>query len=105
VILANTGEAQALAVADRLRLAVRALKLPHPGRAEGIVTISLGSAVMLAGGSSGPIVDAASLIDAADDALYRAKEAGRDRAESFSQTVAALPPAPAPAPALRLDPA
>ena len=105
VILANTGEAQALAVSDRLRLAVRALKLPHPGRAEGIVTISLGLAVMLAGGSSGPIVDAASLINAADDALYRAKEAGRDRAESFSQTVAALPPAPAPAPALRLDPA
>jgi diguanylate cyclase (GGDEF)-like protein len=104
VILANTREAEAVAVAERLRLAVRALKLPHAGRAEAIVTISLGVAVMGESAAS-TILDAATLIHAADHALYRAKEAGRDRVASFEGTVAAPPPTIVPAPSLRLDPA
>jgi diguanylate cyclase (GGDEF)-like protein len=96
VILANTREAEAVSVADRLRLAVRALNLPHAGRTEGIVTISLGVAVMLGGEASVAIADATNLVEAADHALYRAKEAGRDRVESFGEPVLAPPPAIAP---------
>ncbi len=102
VILPNTRAAEAAAIAERLRLAVRALQLPHEARAAGIVTISLGLAV-LDETRAATIRDAATLIDAADNALYRAKEAGRDRVETFSEAVMAPPPAVLPAPALRLD--
>jgi len=102
VILPNTRAAEAAAIAARLRLALRALQLPHEARVAGIVTISLGLAV-LDETRAATIIDAATLIDAADNALYRAKEAGRDRVETFSEAVMAPPPAVLPAPALRLD--
>jgi diguanylate cyclase (GGDEF)-like protein len=88
VILANTWEAEAVAVADRLRLAVRAMQLPHKARAEGIVTISLGVAVLGAPGTT-TLIDAATLIAAADEALYRAKQSGRDQVQCCSEALAA----------------
>ena len=62
-------------VAERIRLAVRTLGIPHAGSPFGVVTISAGAAAMI------PFEDdrAASLVAAADRALYDAKADGRDR--------------------------
>jgi diguanylate cyclase (GGDEF)-like protein len=103
VILAATREPEAIAVAERLRFAVRAMNLPHAAEAGGIVTISLGVAVMQPG--AGTITDAQTLIEAADRALYRAKEGGRDRVASFAAAPDDAQIVAAPTPSLRLDPA
>jgi diguanylate cyclase (GGDEF)-like protein len=106
VILQATREAEAMAVAERLRMAVRAMDLPHAAQEGGIVTISLGVAVMEPGRTGERrIVDARTLIDAADRALYQAKDGGRDRIAAFAEASAAPASAVLPAPALRLDPA
>jgi diguanylate cyclase (GGDEF)-like protein len=65
VILPRTSEANAMAVAERLRHAI--------ARAD-IVTVSVGVAAFPAHG-----IDTASLVKAADEALYESKRAGRDR--------------------------
>ncbi len=76
VVLPGADGAGASAYAERTLDAVRALGLPHP-RGEGCkVTVSIGIAAMV----PGPGTDAAGLLAAADAALYRAKQAGRDRA-------------------------
>ncbi|MDP9442242.1 MAG: diguanylate cyclase [Actinomycetota bacterium] len=62
--------------AERLRHAVEALALPHPGGAPGgVVTVSVGVAAFV------PEQDrsVAELLGEADAALYRAKAAGRNR--------------------------
>jgi diguanylate cyclase (GGDEF)-like protein len=63
-------------IAERLRLAVLALELPHVGLGPGgLVTISAGvAAVAATQGTS-----AENVFAAADEALYAAKEAGRNR--------------------------
>ena len=66
---------QALAIAERLRKSVAALRLPHQDNGGGIVTLSIGVASAL----PEPGQAAASLVEAADAAVYRAKEAGRNR--------------------------
>jgi diguanylate cyclase (GGDEF)-like protein len=78
VILPETGAAGARALADRLRAAVEALRVEHDGRAHG-VTVSVGLATWAppATGAQGPGEDA--LLKQADEALYRAKAAGRNR--------------------------
>lgn len=75
VILPQTGEDSALHVAETLCKAFRDLGIEHHLTAAGIVTCSIGVAVMPA--ASGE--DASSLFARADAALYRAKEAGRNR--------------------------
>jgi len=60
--------------AERLRAAVEALGLSHPGG--GVLTVSAGVA-----GLDGPDRRADELFELADQALYRAKEAGRNRVE------------------------
>lgn len=67
VLLPNTDEAGALAVAERMRVAVAEASWP-----EAAVTVSIGSATRLRGET------AASLGTRADQALYRAKESGRN---------------------------
>jgi PleD family two-component response regulator len=64
------------------------MQLPHKARAEGIVTISLGVAVLGAPGTT-TLIDAATLIAAADEALYRAKQSGRDQVQCCSEALAA----------------
>lgn len=64
--------------AERLRVAVEALGLRHPtSSGERVLTISAG--VALLGRDEGVEHDVDALLQAADAALYRAKEAGRNR--------------------------
>jgi diguanylate cyclase (GGDEF)-like protein len=77
VLLPATDETGALLIAEQLRSAVGALGIPHLDSASGTVTISAGASVIIPGCDDEP----ADLIHAADRALYRAKQAGRNRAQ------------------------
>lgn len=76
-ILPNTDEDGAFFIADEFRESLKALKLPHKGAERGIVTVSVGVATLMA--SRDANIDAATLLRRADEALYTAKGAGRDR--------------------------
>jgi diguanylate cyclase (GGDEF)-like protein/PAS domain S-box-containing protein len=74
-IFPETDEAGMLTIAEQLRQSVRGLRRIHVGSEKGVVTVSVGIAVM------GPKIDLrgpADLLRVADAALYRAKGAGRD---------------------------
>ncbi|WP_192034522.1 diguanylate cyclase [Halomonas sp. YLGW01] len=71
-VLPATTQASALFTADRLRAAIEALAIPHSGQ---VVTISVGVACST---PERPL-NADGLIEAADQALYAAKAAGRNR--------------------------
>lgn len=73
LLLPSSDEVEALGVAERLRLAVRALTIPLPDGQTTAVTISLGVAACPAHGSTGE-----ELLRSADQALYAAKNGGRD---------------------------
>jgi two-component system cell cycle response regulator len=91
VILPHTTGEDARMVAERLRVAVE--EKPFPGAPGGIpLTVSLG--VSTREGKDGP--DGQALINAADQALYQAKEGGRNRV-----VVAWEPAPPASAPPTR----
>ncbi|MCL1471064.1 GGDEF domain-containing protein [Argonema antarcticum] len=76
VILPNTPAAGAVSVAEQIRMNVKALEIPHiKSCVMPYVTISLGVATMVPDSESTP----ASLIEAADRALYHTKALGRDR--------------------------
>ena len=75
VILPHTPQAGAIKVAEDIRVAVKNLNIPHPNSlVDSVVTISVGVA------STVPNFEDTSslLMEAADLALYKAKERGRD---------------------------
>ena len=74
MLLPESKERDALTVAKRIQQAVRGLKLPHIHTASGFVTISIGIASLVPSRQDG----ADKLIQQADQALYRAKRAGRN---------------------------
>ena len=76
IILPNTSLEGAFQVAERIRLAVRDLHLEHrQSPLEQQVSLSLGVATYVPSAQSSPPL----LIAAADQALYQAKQQGRDR--------------------------
>lgn len=79
VILPDTSQGGALFVAERVRQGVRALGQPHLASPFGQVTLSLGVACLVPDENTSE----QTLIEAADRALYRAKEQGRDRVCRF----------------------
>jgi diguanylate cyclase (GGDEF)-like protein len=76
VLLPDTDAPGASAVASKLLTAVRDLGIAHAAWERGIVTISIGIAIS----PPQPVIDPVWLIQQADQALYAAKQAGRDRA-------------------------
>jgi diguanylate cyclase (GGDEF)-like protein len=76
LLLPDTDEADALRMAEALRATVQALDIAHPQSSYGHVTLSLGVAVVRPSYPS----DADQLLRHADQALYAAKAAGRNRA-------------------------
>ena len=67
-------------MAESMRQAVQALSIANKGSEKGVVTVSLGVATFA------PVEEApaAILVDRADEALYIAKEAGRNRVMGWS---------------------
>jgi diguanylate cyclase (GGDEF)-like protein/PAS domain S-box-containing protein len=76
VILPNIQAAGASVIAERMREAVRALRIRHDANFDKIVTISLGVAWLTPGFAMKRSED---LVNMADGALYAAKAGGRDR--------------------------
>ena len=76
-ILPSTPMKGALAVAEVLRARVESIATRHPSAPRGIVTISLGVAT-----TTGSTTAPEDLVASADEALYRAKRAGKNRVEA-----------------------
>jgi diguanylate cyclase (GGDEF)-like protein len=74
-VLPETDAEGAMALADSIRRNIEALNVPHEeGNGSGIVTLSTGVATLAASAQKSPV----EIIKAADGALYRAKQAGRN---------------------------
>jgi diguanylate cyclase (GGDEF)-like protein len=81
VVLPRTSAENARIMAERMRLAVCGLRIPHAESPEHVVTISAGVS-----GSSAPR-SAGEMLSGADIALYRAKTLGRNRVEVAGESL------------------
>lgn len=82
VVLVGTQLGDALVFAERLRSRVEQLGIPHEHASSGdVVTISIGVACTM--GARG---DSGTLIAQADEALYKAKHAGRNCVASYAES-------------------
>ncbi len=88
ILLPTTDLAGVRSVAESLRGGIEALAIPHPHAPGGRLTASLGYASCVP--SAEQRVE--TLIAAADEALYRAKAAGRNRVESAPAAASASAP-------------
>jgi len=81
IILPATDQKGAKAIADEIRSNILAINIPHEkSLTHKIVTISLGVATK----EHGEMITHERLLKMADDALYQAKDTGRNRAEVYS---------------------
>jgi two-component system chemotaxis family response regulator WspR len=62
-------------LAEKIRIAIEDLAIPHSGSAAGVVTISIGAATLVPSLAE-PVTK---LIEAADIGLYRAKRDGKNQ--------------------------
>jgi diguanylate cyclase (GGDEF)-like protein len=79
VLLPGCHTAEAMGVADKVRLAVSALELAYMGKPLGRLSLSIG--VGCSQDAAGP----EELIRQADEALYEAKRLGRDRCVNWQE--------------------
>jgi diguanylate cyclase (GGDEF)-like protein len=89
ILLPNTDAAGCTVVGEKIRAALRQLRIPHalniPSKR---VTVSLGGATIRPHADES--IESSSLVRTADQALYAAKESGRDRLIVTDQTTAQL---------------
>ncbi len=86
ILLPETCIKEAIVIAERLRHAVESIHIPTP-KGKASITISLGVACF----EPGKPISLDQLVDAADKALYQAKENGRNRVAVYSQQQDKLP--------------
>ncbi len=82
LVLPDADQETALAIANQFCESLRALKIEHSGSEKGIVTASVGVAIMT---PAMPGMDANRLVTRADEALYVAKKEGRDTVRLWEQ--------------------
>ena len=75
LLLPNTEPPGAARMAEKVRAAIADLRITHPKASRGFVTISVGVATGYPGAAT---LNPAFLVDRADQALYRAKQSGRN---------------------------
>jgi diguanylate cyclase (GGDEF)-like protein len=78
VVLPDAWQAQATAIAEQLIDAIERIDIPHPHSPLGRITVSIGIATLVCSDEGSATV----LLEAADQAMYRAKERGRNRHEA-----------------------
>lgn len=83
VVLPDTSLGGALFVAEKAKLMIHKIDLPHAASPLGRVTLSIGIACLTPGERDQP----EALVEAADLALYRAKREGRDRVCKFDPAI------------------
>lgn len=77
VVMVHMPMADARSMGERMRKAVMGIGMEHELSPHGVVTISIGGATIIPSMNSTP----QELVKQADEALYRAKESGRNRVE------------------------
>lgn len=83
VLLPETDAEGAFKIAQEMRQAIEARRIPHEGSRVGFLTISVGAATC---SSDASIASCQDLKERADIALYQAKRTGRNKAQSFKAT-------------------
>jgi diguanylate cyclase (GGDEF)-like protein/PAS domain S-box-containing protein len=83
VVLPNTNNLGAWEIAEQIRRAVESKRTPHAGNPHAVITVSIGCATHHPDRHS----DYSTLLLAADSALYKAKNSGRNRIESAAYDI------------------
>jgi diguanylate cyclase (GGDEF)-like protein len=83
MILPSTSISDAVAIGEKICHAIAGANIPHDGNEGGIVTASVGVAALIPAPEATP----QQLVEAADQALYKAKKRGRNRVVQYHWTV------------------